>query len=162
VTYRPWTGPDVYHRFLEAAFTDRALPNIKRPKEYGNAMPQALYDDDDRKGWEANREERVRFVPPAGAITRRDEVLDWSIRYLSNNDKLRGVLWGQVICRARGLSFAKFCRKWGMSKSTAYRRFGQSLEYLAEKLNGDAVVFVPADVDALERMGQVSIPSQAG
>ena len=141
----PWGRDDVYLRFLEAAETFRRLPSVKFPRQFGNAMPQVVYNLEDIKDHEVDK--RGKISPPNSAMIRRaEETLQWSVQYLAGSNTQR-CLWGQVTCRVMGRSFAKLCRSHGWSRTTAYRRLDEALSLMTAALNRASARFEAADID---------------
>ena len=165
MTFKVWGKDDVYLRFIEAAETFRRLPPVKLPKAFGNAMPDVVHDLADANRQEPERDKGewnwkpARIPPKADAITRAEQVLDWSVKYLAKQSGMRRCLWGQVMCAVHHRSFARYCRNRGWSRATAYRRIDQGLQFVADCLNNDHVPYTSADVDQLEQVRQISIPT---
>ncbi len=152
----------VYARFLEAADVLRRLPPVKSPKAFGCAMPDFLREeiDDDRDPKQWAWPERLE---PASAaqISRADEVLDWTLKYLMDWPRHRGcaprqALWGVAICAMWGRSFSLECRKRSWSRTTAWRRMGLALQAVQDGLLKDGILFRMPDVDYLEQLKQKS------
>jgi hypothetical protein len=169
-------------RWIEAADTLRRLPPVRYPKEFGNAMPdvvqewtwQELNDFEkirDKKEWAWSS---ARRPPTASAITRLDEVTDWSLRYLMKWPAHRPCaprqcLWSFAICSARdrarngvrGANFSSVCKKRGWARRTAYDRIDQALLIVYDGLTMDAASIAPAAVDDLAQSAQILPHSQS-
>lgn len=162
-----WTKEIVFHRYLEAADVLRRLPPVRFPKEFGNAWPDVLRDMDDIRGHDPDERVREfaavarRAPPPAAAITRQEEVMDWSNRYLAAWPGPRRVLWAASVCAVSNRSFSGLCRKRGWSRATAYRRIDKALIVVSDGLSKDNIVLRLADVDAVEQLRQISAHEMA-
>lgn len=129
----------VVARFIEAADTESRLTRAgTRPRGYKSNWPEYVYEFADRVGWDEQRhkdhdEDRNRLSPPdAAAITRHDECMDWTIDYLPH-EGMRKALWGMVISTVSGRPFTVWCKKAGMVRMTAYRRYHSSIEAISSK-----------------------------
>jgi hypothetical protein len=171
------------NRWIEAADTLRRLPPARRPKEFGNSMPDIVHEwtwqelnelekHRDKKEWAWGDN---RLAPAkAAAITRLDEVTDWSIRYLMQWPAHRPCaprqcLWAFAICSARdrarngvkGANFSSVCRKRGWARRTAYDRIDQALLAVYDGLKMDAISIAPAAVDYCAQSAQFPAHSQS-
>lgn len=154
-------------RWLEAADVLRRLPPVKLPKEFGNAMPEVVRDYADAMGAESTRDKSewawtTRLEPAsAAAITRMEEVTDWSITYLTDWPRHRPCsprecLWAYSICFVARRSFAGLCKKRGWARVTAYRRIDQALITVYDGIAMDRLIIKPAPVDYVEQLEQIS------
>lgn len=87
-----WTADQVWLRILEAAEIERILPDIDRPQQFGNSMPDIVRD------WQAySRTEPPELVENATMeqTARCDEVLAW-VRFTSRAE------WRALWLTARG------------------------------------------------------------
>lgn len=151
----------IYARFIEAADVLRRLPPVRYPKQFGNSMPDVVRDYADALGREDTRDKRewsfdVRLEPPsASAITRMEQVTEWSIKYLMGYPRHRPCsprecLWSASICAVSRRSFAGVCRKRGWAKTTAFARITQALVLVRDGLSNDGIELRSADVDYIE------------
>ncbi|MCC3246695.1 DUF6362 family protein [Methylocystis sp. WRRC1] len=153
-----WTKEIVFHRYLEAADVLRRLPPVRFPKEFGNAWPDVLRDMDDIRGHDPDERVREfaavarRAPPPAAAITRQEEVNDWTNRYLRAWPGPRRVLLAYALCVVAGLSFRALCRKRGWARTTAMRRIDKALLIVRDGLSKDNIALRMADVDFVGQM----------
>lgn len=153
-----WTPEIVYLRFLEAAETERRLPGIPRPKEFGNGMPDYIHDIGDANRQEPTRDkaafafERAKAPPRSGMVTRHDECVTWGISYFPPQDARLRILWMAVFCAVFRKSFQKECRKKGWSRTTSYRRLDAALSHLSERLNSACIPVAEADLAEVEHL----------
>lgn len=158
----------IYNRFLEAADVLLRLPPIRKPKEYGNGMPDVVRDYADAMGAEESRDKSEwawgrtrREPPPSAAISRMEEVTDWSVRYLMDwpahrRCAPRECLWSSAICAVSRRSFAGVCRSRGWARATAYNRIDQALIAVYEGLVSDNVEVIHSPVDYIGQLGQIT------
>lgn len=121
-----WTPKMVEERLEEAAATLRRLPAVK-VQGYVSSWPQVV-----REFYEAYGAEpaRVRLGPPSpGAIDRMDETLSW-LQWLERDDSR--LVWA----RACGLPWKLLTWRFGVSRTTAWRRWAAALVAIAARLNG--------------------------
>jgi hypothetical protein len=171
------------NRWIEAADTLRRLPPVRYPKEFGNSFPEILHEWtwQERNEFEKEREKAefiwgsTRQTPPsAGAISRLDQVTDWSLRYLMawpahRPCAPRQCLWAFAICSARdrarngvkGANFSSVCKKRGWARRTAYDRIDQALLIVFEGLSTDGISAAPSAVDYSAQSAQISPHSQS-
>jgi hypothetical protein len=96
-------------------------------------------------GWGAKRlaEERelkMRRIPPtAGAITRFEEVLDWTATRI-HDELFRQLVWAFAHCRSNQWSFSAKCKKEGWNRVTAYERLERTFRRIAIELDNESVV----------------------
>lgn len=139
-----WTPAIVRSRFIEACDTERRLPQGGMSSS-GGFWPAYVHTFEDMNGWGTKRlaeEREMRFkrVPPsAAAISRFEEVMDWSGSMISD-DTRRKIIWTWAACQVSGNSFASRCRKFGWVKMTAYRRLHAISDAISRNLNNDAVL----------------------
>lgn len=121
-----WTIEDVATRFEEAASTGRRLPPV-RVQGYFNVWPAFA-----RKEWEtfATDEPVYRPWPPGPeAIDRMLETMKW-VQWLEVEQ--RHLVW----MRAQRYPWKEICRRFACNRTTAWRRWQQALQAVADHLNG--------------------------
>ncbi|MEO5363851.1 MAG: DUF6362 family protein [Magnetococcus sp. DMHC-8] len=121
-----WTAKMVADRLEEAASTIRRLPVAGlKPKGYKSAWPEVIQDALEACGEQAI----VRLgPPPADAITRMDEAMEW-LRWLEP-DQVR-LVW----MRATRTPWKLILRQWCVSRVTAWRVWNSSMEIIVNRLN---------------------------
>lgn len=121
-----WTPALVEERLIEAAETMKRLPEV-RVQGYYNSWPTILREFSDRVGEAAAP---LRRPPPSpAAITRMEEALSW-LRWLEADDAK--LMW----MRAEGVRWKPICWRFGITRSTAHRRFEYALAAIVWRLNG--------------------------
>ena len=121
-----WTKETVAHRLEEAASTLRRLPVIGlKPKEYGSAWPVVIHDVMEAYG----DEPIIRLgPPPADAISRMDEVMEWLLWLEPEQVRL-------VWLRASRTPWKMIMRCFGIARSTASTRWETAIMQIAAILN---------------------------
>lgn len=158
----PWTAEAVLMRFLEAADTDSRLPPVRGP-----AQPKSSWQEVQRDTWgDANAAEQTRDVkewsdayvdrepPSRGAISRLNQVLDWSLAYIGSPNHARA-LWLFCYARVRGRSASKSWAKVGIKRQTGYRWLSAAVTSLVRSLASNNVLLVNADVDRMRQIGLI-------
>ncbi len=147
-------------RFCEAADTDRHLPDIKRPSQKSGNWPQYFHDFKDRNGWGAKAltEERERFWnrryrPDSAAVSRWEEVIEWSCRFIEDEQD-RILAWGWAFCAVTSRSFSKLCKEIGLSRSSAYNRINFIFDKLGVSICNNGKILHSPDQN---RLGQVGV-----
>jgi hypothetical protein len=136
-----WTPKLVAIYLEEAAETLRRLPPVK-VQGYFSTWPPVL-----REFWEAyGRDElEVRLGPPSGrAIDQMDETMLW-LRWLEIEDAK--LVWE----RAGGRPWKIIAHRWGIDRSTAWRRWTYALVTIAAKLNSRKLQEKPCNTVATLR-----------
>lgn len=139
-----WTSETVRIRFVEAADTENRLPKGASGGQ-GAPWPAYMHTFEDMNGWGTTRlaeerEMRMRRIPPtSGAITRFEEVMDWTAKRIEEEGRRR-LVWAFAVCRLNGWSFSAKCRKHGWNRVTAYNRLNRLFDRLAYDLNNDNVL----------------------
>lgn len=157
----------LYNRWLEAADVLLRLPPVRYPKQFGNSMPEVVRDYADAMGAEESRDKsewawRIRREPaPAAAISRMEEVTEWSVKYLMDWPRHRrcaprDCLWASAICAMSRRSFAGVCRKRGWARTTAYARIDHALALVCNGLVSDGLEMRPSPIDYVEQFEQYS------
>ena len=128
MTHAPdfWTPQDVADRFKEAARTLRRLPNV-RVRVYFNAWPQII-----RTAREVLDGEVMPMrlgPPPADAISRMEETIQWIFLLTDEDD--RRLIW----LRAAGVPWKPICWRLGICKTSAYHQWKAALLTVATCLN---------------------------
>lgn len=146
-------------RFVEAAHTERFLPNAKMPSANGY-WPEFFYDDEDRKGWDdaarLDNAERWKGRASSGAISRHQECMEWSTTIITDG-KRRQIVWEWAFCRANGWDFGASCVKRGWARPTAYRRLSAAMEAISNKFAMEGVVVRHPDEKYLRQETQSGI-----
>jgi predicted DNA-binding protein (UPF0251 family) len=113
-------------RLEEAADTLRRLPRVKA-QGYFNTWPTIIRDFWEAFGW---HDAQARLGPPSpAAIDRTDETMLW-LHWLEA-DEVR-LVW----LRAEGVRWKAIAHRFGIDRSTAWRRWTCALIKLASRLNG--------------------------
>ncbi len=123
---RHWTPEIVAERLEEAADTLRRLPPV-RVRGHASSWPEVVRDVREAYGWD---EARPRLGPPSpAAIDAMDEALRW-LAWLEP-DEAR-LVW----LRAEGVRWKLICYRFGVGRSTAWRRWVCALVKIAARLTG--------------------------
>lgn len=120
-----WSAQDVADRFQEAASTARRLPSAN-VQGYFNAWPTIV-----RTQWEAFAgEEPVRRCQPPSPqeVARMLEVMRWVV-WLQVEQ--RHLVW----MRAKRYGWRDICTRFGVGRTTAWQRWQEAVQQVAEKLN---------------------------
>lgn len=123
-----WTIDDVAERFREAVATGRRLPPV-RVKGYFNLWPPIA-----RQEWERFVDEDApprRFPPDPSAVDRMLETMQW-IQWLSI--ERRHLVW----MRADEVEWHVVAKRFGCDRSTAWRRWKNAMQTVADRLNAAA------------------------
>ena len=124
-----WTPSQVEDRLEEAADVLKRLPEQK-VQGYFNVWPEMVQSFADMVG---QTPEPMRRPPPSPAsISRMDETLTW-MNHLDAEDAR--LVW----MRAERTPWKGICWRFGVSRSTAIRRWRFALSVLALRLNGQRV-----------------------
>jgi hypothetical protein len=127
----------VEERLVEAADVMRRLPDVRVPGHF-NTWPPVVVEFADRVGQEPPR---LRLPPPSpAAISRMEEALSW-LAWLEGEDAK--LLWA----RASNQSWKQVCWRFGISRTTAWRRWVIALCLIAMRLNGERI---PSDRSQLQ------------
>ncbi len=126
----PWTRESVVARLREAMGVVRRLPNRELRWVRGGAgtyWPEILYNRDDRSDQEARRNDT--YVRPGGAaLDAADAALGW-VLWLDEYSR------GLVLARCAGLGLRPLCKRLGIHRETARRRFNAAAQDIADRLN---------------------------
>lgn len=122
------TPREIEDRLEEAALTLKRLPHPpgSGPKGFGSSWPEYVRDARHAYGY---HEARMRVVPNAGEIARMEEAIDW-LRLISDPVDRR-IVW----MRSDGHRWAPVCRRAGVARATAWRRWTAALLTIAKHLN---------------------------
>lgn len=124
-----WTPLMVEVRLVDAADVMRRLPDVRAPG-YFNTWPKILHEFADLVG---QAPPRLKRPPPSSdAISRMDEALQW-LRWVDGEEAK--LVWA----RASGNSWKEVCWRFGIARTTAWRRWVIALYLIAMKLNGERV-----------------------
>jgi hypothetical protein len=121
-----WTPLIVEDRLVDAADVMRRLPDVRAPG-YFNTWPKILPEFSDLVGQEPPKLKRL--PPSSDAISRMDEALGW-LRWLEGDDAK--LVWARV----SGSRWKAICWRFGISRTTAHRRWEYALSLMAWRLNG--------------------------
>lgn len=140
------TGNIVRARWIEAADTEarmRATGGARiGPAAAKGWWPDYTHSRADMNGWGTRRlaehraqtmEAMARSRAPADAISRLDEVVDWTARFIVNEDR-RILLWGWASTVVAGKSFSGWCRAYGFQRRTMLSRIDVEFEKVAASL----------------------------
>ena len=123
-----WTPQLVEARIEEAADTLRRLPE-ERVQTARSSWPPIIREFHDAYGAEPAR---LRLgPPPAAAIDRMDQTLEW-LRWLEPGDVK--LVWA----RAEGLPWKAICWQYRADRKTLWRHWVAALTLIARCLNRDA------------------------
>jgi Domain of unknown function (DUF6362) len=121
-----WTPLMVEERLVEAADVMRRLPEVRVPG-YFNTWPKILHEFADLVG---QAPPHLKRPPPApDAVSRMEETLGW-LRWLEAEDAR--LVWE----RASSTRWKAICWRFGISRTTAHRRWEYALSLMAWRLNG--------------------------
>lgn len=146
-----WTPDIIRARFAEAADIARRLPRVGISTASG-FWPAYEYTFEDKAGWGTKRlaEERElreqRRPPTSAALSRHDEVMDWTAR-LIHDERHRHIVWAWAMAQSGGPSFSERCRRRGWVKVTAYRRRDAAIQTINGQLcNANILLRLPDEV----------------
>lgn len=146
-----WTPEIVRSRFVEACDTERRLPLTDMMRNKSGFWPAYQHTFEDMSGWgterlKEEREMRAKRIPPsAAAISRFDEVMQWS-GMLIDDDTRRAIIWAWARCKATDRRFDAVCKRKGWVKVTAYRRLHATAEAISHVLGNNRVFLrMPAE-----------------
>lgn len=164
----PWSAEDVLMRFLEAADTDNRMPPVMGPKRVKSMSLEVSRDSEfeanvhesmrNKKEWFSDYKDRTK--PMMGAITRMEEVLDWSVRWLDENHAR--ALWLFCFARVKGDPAYTWWEKRGIKNRTGYNRLSRAIAEIVKRLNGNSEFRVTADLDRLASIGIIPHESTSG
>ncbi len=120
-----WTQKMVAARMEEAASILRRLPG-ERPAGYVSSWPTVIHEAMEAYGW--NDVELRPGPPPADAITRMDESLEW-LRWIAIEDVR--LVW----LRAEQKPWKELARLFGACRTTIWSRWMAALLEIATHLN---------------------------
>ena len=124
-----WTPSLVEDRLEEAADVLKRLPEQK-VQGYFNVWPDMVQSFADKVG---QMPVPMRRPPPSAAsISRMEETLGW-MQFLAGEDSK--LVWA----RAERAEWKAICWRFGISRSTATRRWHFSISVIALRLNGKCV-----------------------
>jgi Domain of unknown function (DUF6362) len=124
-----WTPLMVEERLVEAADVMRRLPDVRAPGHF-NTWPKVLHEFADLV---SQAPPRLKRPPPSSdAISRAEEALQW-LRWLEGEDAK--LVWA----RASNQPWKEVCWRFGVARTTAWRRWVIALCLIAMKLNGERV-----------------------
>ena len=134
-----WTVQAVADRFQEAAVTARRLPSAK-VQGYASYWPEIQ-----RQSWEGYADERIvlRFPASPSAIDRFGQTVRW-LRWLDEDQ--RRLVW----LRAQLVPWRETCKRTGLIRKTAWRRWQTSLAIIAVQLNGTPPRFASGKAAGIE------------
>jgi len=156
--FTEWTIQNVRDRVIEAAETIEALPPIKRPKEYGNALPEVVREI--FKDFENSKTRYVR-IPSPGAISRMEQTWDWINSIESQSDRQLLYAYGAIKCR-KGRTISAYCHENRFHKRTFERLIRKLFQRLADDLNRNTMfreALPELQVSHFEENGAISMPT---
>lgn len=126
------TVAEIEDRLEEAALTLRRLPSGGGPRGYGSSWPDIVRSRFTAYGFE---EARVRVVPNATEIQRMEDAIEWLMLIRHADDEARtrddrNIVW----MRAENHRWRHICRRVGLSRSQAWRRWGAALITIQNRL----------------------------
>ena len=124
-----WTRDQVEGRLIEAADVLRRLPD-ERLQGFASSWPTMFHCFADLVG--QARPTQKPAAPPPDAITRMETALPWLAWLQPDEAKL-------VWARADGTPWKAICRRFGIARATAHRRWEYGLSVIAWRLNGQRV-----------------------
>lgn len=125
--------------FIQAAETDRRLPDTASPKRLKAQAIEYYHTQADVSGWGAERyaEERADFLSDRSTRLRASDVTKWELAnaliVLVPRSRDRHCLWAWAIAKAGGKSFSKWCREGFRDVSGNLVRFSRN--YALERKN---------------------------
>ncbi len=141
-----WTLERVEDRLIEAADVLGRLPE-ERVQGYFSVWPEVVRSFADMVG--QTPEPMRRPPPPAAAITRMEEALEW-IRFLAIDD-------GKLVwARAEGARWKEICWRFGIARATAHRRWQYGISVITLRLNGQRVPTHRSRSFAIEKANRLS------
>lgn len=120
-----WTTAQVQDRLELAAEVMRQLPGVK-PQGYFSAWPEYLHSFADKVGQEP---EMKRPRPTPRDISQAEEALLW-LRWLETDDAR--LVW----MRVSGSAWKPICWRFGISRTTAVKRFDYGIALITWRLSG--------------------------
>jgi len=123
---KKWTVTDVADRFEEAAATLKRMPPVKG-QGYFNAWPEVV-----RTVMEQLQADRLPMrlgPPPADAISRMEETIEW-IFFLEDEDERR-LIW----LRAERVVWKRICWRIGCGRTKAWQMWTVALLRIVTRLN---------------------------
>ncbi len=123
---KKWTVTDVADRFEEAAATLKRMPPVK-VQGYFNAWPEVV-----RTVMEQLQADRLPMrlgPPPADAISRMEETIEW-IFFLEDEDERR-LIW----LRAERVVWKRICWRIGCGRTKAWQMWTVALLRIVTRLN---------------------------
>jgi hypothetical protein len=133
------TRDQIEELFIQAAETDRRLPDTASPKRLKAQAIEYYHTQADVSGWGAERyaEERADFLSHKTTRLRNSDVTKWELAnaliVLVGRSRDRHCLWGWAIAKAGGKSFSKWCREGFRDASGNLVRFSRN--YALERKN---------------------------
>ena len=143
-----WVPKLVRARLIEAVKIAQYTTGRTGPRGYGSGLPNELIaalgkpeGDGESSWWEMPGPEHAPPKRSFGAkkISRMEEAISWTGRYLNGQDGMRRVLCLFLWCKVYRRSFEQEAKKRKWSCSTAYWRLDQALGRIAQGLNADRV-----------------------
>ena len=142
-----WTPSLVEDRLEEAADVLKRLPEQK-VQGYFNVWPDMVQSFSDMVG---QTPEPMRRPPPSAAsIDSMEETLGW-MQFLAGEDSK--LVWA----RAERAEWKAICWRFGVSRSTATRRWHFALSVIALRLNGQRVPAKRSRSFVIKSAGRLSI-----
>ncbi|NTG73284.1 hypothetical protein G6M02_08065 [Agrobacterium rhizogenes] len=149
------TRDQIEELFIQAAETDRRLPDTARPARLKAQAIQYYHSQADVNGWGAERyaEERADFLSHKTTRIRTSDVTKWELAnaliVLVSKSRDRHCLWHWAIAKAGGKSFSKWCREGFRDVSGNTVRFSRN--YALERKNRAIIeIFTVLNCSALQ------------
>ena len=123
---KKWTMTDVADRFEEAVYTLKRMPSV-RVQGYFNAWPEIVRTTMEQL--QADRVPQRMGPPPADAISRMEETIQW-IFWLDGEEE-RKLVW----LRAARVPWKPICWRLGCGRTKAWQMWSYALLKIATRLN---------------------------
>lgn len=131
MTYTAWTAKAVEYRVLEATEALMLTPKVSGPREFGNAMPEAVRHQMEAYGSNALR---YRRQPNPGALDRMEECWTWINALPEKADRVLLYSWAWVKAK-KGVKISRFAAENEMNDRTLRREITRICQRIANNLN---------------------------
>ena len=143
-----WTREQVEERLTEAADVMKRLPAV-RVSGFFSTWPAKRQEFGDLVGQEPQPMRRP--APARDAIDRMEQALPW-LRWLEAEDAK--LVWARV----EGTRWKEVCWRFGITRTTAHRRYAYALSLIVWKLSGKRVPGKRSRQFVIEGAGRLSSP----
>jgi len=143
-----WTRDRVEGRLIEAADVLRRLPD-ERLQGFVSSWPTMFHRFADLVGQAPPTQKPA--APAPDAISRMEATLPWLTWLQSDEAKL-------VWARAEGAPWKAICRRFGITRATAHRRWEYGLSVITWRLNGQRVPAKRSRRFLVDRVKSLSSP----